>query len=307
MGEGRKKALDARVAALAACVLCGVLCGLWSSPAHASSLAAGVQAYENMELDDAADKLAHALKKSSTKDKPRIELWLGIVELERGNEATARRWLRAALRANPTLTVEQELSPKILATIEAVRTQVTSSSPPSPPSTPAAAPPSSPPAVAPVVDEPAASVVSPAPVPPVAPAQPAVAPPSSAPPVAAGAPAVSVAPAADAPSAVASAPVAQTVAQDASLDDAPSTLLFVTAATGAGSAGALVGGAVLGTIARLGGEAAEREPVAAAATERYQDASTAAVAANGLFIAGGVAAVASAVCGVLMFVDGETQ
>lgn len=292
MGEGRK------TLALWAIAACAAACALWCADARATSLADGVRAYEDMELDTAADKLAQALRSSSSRDKPRIELWLGIVELERGNEATARRWLKSALRANSKLTVEQELSPKIVATIEAVRAQVASSSPAPLPVVAAPAPVAAPV----VVEERAAAVVAPAaPVvaPPVAPA-PFVAPlaPAPAAPIAPIASIASIAPMI--------APIATTTA-DVGADGGPSPLIFVTAATGAVSAGALVGGAVLGTIARVGGEAASREPVASVATERYQEASTAAVAANGLFIAGGVAAIASAVCGVLVFVDGAEQ
>ncbi len=298
MGEERK------TRPLWAIAACAAACALWCADARAASLADGVRAYEDMELDTAADKLAQALRASSSKDKPRIELWLGIVELERGNEATARRWLKQALRANPALTVEQELSPKIVAAIEAVRAQVTSSSPssspsPSPSSSPAPASVVAPPVVveeaAPVTTGVTGATGAPAVAAPfVAPAPLAPAPPRGAP----------IAPIASIASIAPIAPTA-TATPDAVEDEGPSPLIFVTAATGAVSAGALVGGAVLGTIARVGGEAANREPVASVATERYQEASTAAVAANGLFIAGGVAAIASAVCGVLVFVDGE--
>lgn len=301
MGEERIKIARApRVTTSLAVAVC--ILALSASAARAVSLAEGVQAYEDMELDTAAETLTKALRTAAPKDKPRVELWLAIVELERGNDATAHRWLESALRADPTITVEHELSPKVLAAIESVRATVTTSAARSLPSAPPASAMSGAPQA--TVTVPPAALVPPPP-----PGHPTPAP-----------SAAGTSPASTAPSSaersddvdVAVAPIASVSASEPSPSamgmtesTGPSTLVYVTAVTGAVAAGALAGGAVLGAIARVGSDAAEREAVAAIATERYQEASTAAFTANSLFIAGGVAAVASLVCGVLVFVDGE--
>ena len=66
-----------------------------------------------MELELAADKLAAARAEASADERPRIDLWLGVVELERGRDAAARRHFKTALQANPRLSVPKSLSPKV--------------------------------------------------------------------------------------------------------------------------------------------------------------------------------------------------
>ena len=84
----------------------------------------GLRAFDDMDLDVAQKAFDAARKTASPKERPRIELWLGIVELERGNERAAQHWLRSALSTSPRLVVADQVSPKIREHVEAVRAQV---------------------------------------------------------------------------------------------------------------------------------------------------------------------------------------
>lgn len=226
----------------------------------------GVRAYEDMDLDAAREHLSQAQRAAPSRDKPRIELWLGIVELERGNEAAARRWMRSALQANPALVPPPSVSPKVRALVEELRpaTRATTPAKVARRARPAVLPPR-PAAVSPPASPPGALEVAPH-----------------------GGPAAEGASPADALPAVALRPP-----EPAAM---PSALVLAGAGAGAVAVGALGGGVLLGVLAQGAAEAAESEARAADATARFDEANATAWAANGLYAFGAVAAAVGVGC-----------
>lgn len=266
-----------------------------SAPSTAGLPEAGVRAYEEMDLDAARDAFAKAQRAAPARERPRLELWLGIIELERGNEGAARRWLRSALQASPGLAVPGSVSPKVRGLVDELRpaqkaprqTRVASRARVAPaPAPPAPAP------AQPVVAAPA----PPAPLP-EAPAEtvasltaPAPAPLQSASVVAAPAPAAAPVPA------PAPTPVPEPTPALQHQAPPPSPMLLASAGAGALALGALGGGVVLGAFAAQASADAEHETRAVDATARYEWATATAWLANGMYALGVVSAAVGAGC-----------
>lgn len=278
----------------------------------------GLRAYDDMDLDRARASLAQARDVATSEERPRIDLWLGIVEIERGRDDDARRWLRSALRVSPRLAVSREVSPKILATIDAVRAEVLT------PDAPAARPPEHDATVRPALRTAAGTTTmgtttmgttatatdttsttstdTNLPADPdvgraltTAPAAAARTGPSTAPPP----------PTVRGPTVAAGVAAVAAPASPAGTGGESMPPLLVAGATSGALALAAVGTAsVFGVMAHLGGEAARHEERAALATERYAEANAAALTANSLFVAGGVAAAVGATCGAVWLADG---
>lgn len=248
---------------------------LAATSADAADLTAnGLRAYEDMDLDQARELLTRAQRAAPSRERPRVELWLGIVELERGNEAMARRWLRTALQGNPSLPVPASVSPKVRALVDELR--------PAPRATPAtrlarrARPAAEPPRLA---AAPALGVPQGSPVLPLA---------SVSPHGGLAAEGTSPVPAVDAP-----APGAELALP------MPSPLVLAGAGAGAVAVGALGGGVLLGAMAQGAADAAVREARAVDATARYDEANATAWMANGLYAVGAVAAAVGVGCATM--------
>lgn len=274
-----------------------VLLLAFSAPAASGLPEEGMRAYEDMDLDAARDAFTKAQRAAPARERPRLELWLGIIELERGNEAAARRWLRSALQASPGLAVPASVSPKVRTLVEELRPAVkatrqtraagrarASSAPPptiaatAPALPPPVPPPPAPPPPAPPppqqsaepVAETVASLTTPAP-PPMQVANPA-------------------APAAPAPAPEAPLATTSTVAP------LPSPMLLAGAGAGVLAVGAVGGGVVLGAFAAQAAADAEGEARAVDATARYQWANATAWLANGMYALGAVSAAVGVGC-----------
>lgn len=234
----------------------------------------GVRAYEDMDLDAAREHLSQAQRAAPSKDRPRIELWLGIVELERGNEAAARRWMRSALQASPALVPPPNVSPKVRALVEELR--------------PAARPT----APARVVRRTRAAVLPPrlASATPASPSSLAVAPHGG---LDAGAPGL---PGEEQSPATPAAALSAAAAEPAFM---PSPLVLAGAGAGAVAVGALGGGVLLGVLAQGAADAAQSEASATDATARFDEANATAWAANGLYAFGAVAAAVGVGCAAM--------
>lgn len=239
----------------------------------------GINAYEAMELDLAQSRLSEAAEVATDDERARIELWRGVVELERGADDAARRHLRAALQHNPRLLVPRSLSPKVHALIEELRP---SRAPPRAARPPARAPePPAPPPPAPAApssraDEGAAPVATAVPQPAPGPAQPQASPGVK-----------------DAEPTGGEAPV--------------SPFLVVGAGSAALAGAALAGALGLGVSAKLLEGEAQAAPRAETATAQYEQAAGNALVANALFIGSGVAAAGGAIGLGLWFAEGAAE
>jgi hypothetical protein len=303
-----------RVIALALCI--------WLPLQEAPQLLSeGINAYDAMELDLAREKLTAARKVGSPSERARADLWLGVVELERGRDAAARRSLRAALQADPNLEVPARLSPKVRALVEELRpapeepVQETLKDTPKQPAREARERPRPRLGTRAAVRAPAARVPVMLPVPAAA---------------LAGAPAPAVSPEASAP--VGAVPV-DTAGASASPEPAPATMAsgspggtppeqgatadagagtlspFVVLAAGGGALAAtgLVAALALGVSAKMLEAEATEAPHAANATAAYEQAAGSALVANALFVGSGLAAVGGAACAALWIYGGGAE
>jgi hypothetical protein len=281
-------------------------------------LSEGINAYDAMELDLAREKLTAARKNGAPSERARADLWLGVVELERGRDAAARRSLRAALQADPNLEVPQRLSPKVRALVEELRpvpkepTQETQKDTPKPrearerprarASTRGAG--REPAARIPVMLPAPVAVLAAAPAPPVATEAPA--PPPSATMVEAAAPAPPEGSPLASESAAAGAPVDGAVTADAGTGTL-SPFVVLAAGGGALAATGLVAAVALGVSAKMLEAEAAAAPRAANATAAYEQAAGSALVANALFVGSGLAAVGGAACAGLWIFGGGAE
>lgn len=250
----------------------------------------GLRAYEEMDLDGARELLGKAQRVASSRERPRVELWLGIVELERGNEAVARRWVRSALHGNPSLAAPPSVSPKVRAIIDELRPAARSS-----PSTRLAR------RARPASEAPRLAASSPAPAADtsttIAAASPSSSSPSPSPSISTpisphGGPADQAAPS----PIPAASPIA---AASPELGQLPSALVLAGAGAGAVAVSALGGGVILGALAQGAADAAQKEARAVDASARYDEASATAWMANGLYAVGAVAAAVGVGCATI--------
>jgi hypothetical protein len=266
----------------------------------------GIRAYDAMELDAAQGKLREARAATeSNAERARIDMWLAVVELERGNDGGARRHMRNAFANNPRLDVPSALSPRVHALANAVRPEnVSEAKEPARPTKPRRArlarversppPPSAvPPELVESAEPPPAEPSVAAAVPPSAPVtepEPASKPPKP--------------PTTDPPDATGTRPP-----PPETVDDGQPLPLLMLASAGVGAAAtlALLGGVGLGVMAKSVEADAESEKKAEAATEKFQTASTASMAANGLYATSGLLAVTGGVCAAIWWFQAESE